>query len=159
MIPFRLKFKHPHEFDAADPMHRHADETLPHRVETDPDFHEQMLTWLVRGAVRWYAAGTPNLVDSAPPILKAAKEAYKTENDALGGWIMDNCTVGPQERVEASVLNFAVKSILGHGVKTAMEKRGFAYKKLTVDGKKVWVYEGVSYSSQAFETENDACNT
>ena len=93
VVAFRLKFKHPHEFDSEDANHRNADESLPRRVETDSDFHEQMLAWLVRGAVRWYGTGTPILVDSAPPVLKAAKEAYKTENDALGGWIMDNCTV------------------------------------------------------------------
>ena len=148
MVPFRLKFKHPQEFDPAEPMHRRADETLPRRVETDPDFHEQMLAWLVRGAVCWYAAGTPNLVDSAPPLLKAAKEAYKTENDALGGWIMDNCSVGPEEKVEASVFNQAVKGVLASGVRAAMERRGFGYKKATLltGGKQVWAYVGVGMS-------------
>ena len=56
---------------------------------------------------------------------------------------MDHCIVGSEEKVEASVFNQAVKNILAHGVKAAMDKRGFGYKKVSVDGKKIWMYVGV----------------
>ena len=58
---------------------------------------------------------------------------------------MEHCTVGDGEKVEASVFNAAVHHLVGHGVKAGMERRGFMRQKATLqDGKRVWVYTGLS---------------
>lgn len=78
---------------------------------------------------------------------KELEEAVDRDS-AFQQFIEKYCRLGPEEKVEASFFNQAVKSVLNHGVKAALDKRGFGYKKLTVvpGGKQVWAYAGLSLS-------------
>ena len=76
---------------------------------------------------------------------RAEEDATMARKDgALRTFIEENCAMGLQERVEARIFNQAVKSIVAYGVKSAMHRLGFEHKKVSIDGKKVWVYPALS---------------
>ncbi len=58
VIPFDLRFKTPEEMDQQDPTHRLMDKTLADKLLTC-ERQEQLLVWLVRGAVAWHRDGLP----------------------------------------------------------------------------------------------------
>lgn len=59
---------------------------------------EQLLVWLVRGAVAWYEAG----LGEQPELLKSALQGYVEENDTLQSFIEDRCEVQPSAKTNAS---------------------------------------------------------
>ncbi len=69
VIPFDLRFKTPEEMDQQDPTHRLMDKTLADKLLTC-ERQEQLLVWLVRGAVAWPAP--------APAKVKAAFRSTRT---------------------------------------------------------------------------------
>lgn len=61
-----------------DPTHRLMDKTLAHKLLTC-ERQEQLLAWLVRGAVAWHWDGLP----LPPARVKAAFQEYKDDNGDL----------------------------------------------------------------------------
>ena len=104
---------------------------------------EQLLVWLVRGAMRFYATG--NRLPPKPQAVREAERGYYAENDLLGQVIEEHCEVGAGLQAEASAFNCLARAKgCGHGVKAAMEKRGFSLRKVSMGGKSTKAYTGVS---------------
>jgi putative DNA primase/helicase len=74
--------------------------------EQDPELTEKLraeypgiLTWIVRGAVDWYANGL-----GTPEAVRSATKSYQSEMDLMGAFIDDRCIVDPQAWALASEL-------------------------------------------------------
>lgn len=110
---------------------------FPH-VPQRPDFeleakleaeHSQILAWMIRGAVDWYANGL-----SRPKAVEDATKAYFEAQDLAGQWIEERCRVrsgalgGPKELFE-SWRQFATENGEQVGTQKALAqvlgKRGF----------------------------------
>lgn len=52
-----------------------------------------ILAWAVRGCLEWQSHGL-----GVPPIVDAATEAYRQENDPIKGFIEERCIVHPEDR-------------------------------------------------------------
>ena len=85
VVPFHMQFKHGEEFDPRNPLHRHADVGLDAFLHAAPRC-EQLLAWMIGGAVDWYAAGRPKLSAQTPEVMREAKRAYVEDNDPLGSF-------------------------------------------------------------------------
>jgi putative DNA primase/helicase len=68
------------------------DARLPEKLQAEAD---GILSWILAGAVRWYAEGL-----GCPPEVAAATAAYRTEMDRIGAFLDEQCITG--ERLEAS---------------------------------------------------------
>ena len=142
VIPFNLKFVKDADYDEADPRQRRADPTLARFLEGDSP-SEQLLAWLVRGAMRFYAAG--NKLPAKPTVVREAERGYYRDNDELGQLIAEICELGAEQHVSVSVFNALARGKgIGRGLKPAMAKRGFHIRKLRLEGKPTDVYTGLS---------------
>ena len=147
VVPFGLKFVKDADFDEGDPKQRRADPTLARFLEGDSP-SEQLLVWLVRGAMRFYAAG--NKLPPKPAAVREAERGYYAENDLLGQVIQEHCDEGVGLHIQASAFNTLARDKgCSHGLKVAMEKRGFKQKTVHVDGKAFRAYVGLAPKSDA----------
>ena len=105
---------------------------------------EQLLNWLVQGAVKWYAEG----LGEQPQAAKDAFNNYFTENDKLGQFL-DNCcekdtdfyvNAGDFKRVFEEQTDVKIKQT---EMIVMMAKRGFRYARATRDGMKTNYYFGL----------------
>ena len=81
IIPFRLQFKAPADFDATNPHHRPMDADLATKLLAPPQ-QSQLLTWLVRGARLWHS--TPDTTfDDKPRAIKDCEGEYIGDTDLL----------------------------------------------------------------------------
>lgn len=99
VVPFEFIFKDPDEFDEENPLHRHIDRGLAEKLLT-PESQQQLLTWLVRGARKWYAEGLP----TPPAKMQIAWKRYVQDNDDLQRYLDQYCEIG--EEFEVSTLHF-----------------------------------------------------
>ena len=107
-------------------------------------------TWLPQQQAAELRASRKRARDSERDAERVRAAAVAAEEQAavdtrLSAWIAEHCTVGDDEKVEASVFNAAVHHIVGTGVKGAIERRGFMYKKvrLVPGERQVWAYMGL----------------
>ena len=141
VIPFNLKFVKDADYDEKDTKQRRADPTLARFLEGENP-SEQLLVWLVRGAMRFYAAG--HKLPPKPPAVRDAERGYYAENDLLGQVVEETCDVGADCIVPAAEFNALARSKnVGRGIKGAMSRRGFSFGQRRIDGKKVEVYCGL----------------
>ena len=140
VVPFRLRFKSDEEFDASDPTHRRKDPALGSFLQSE-DVMEQLLVWLVGGAVDYYAAGRK--LPEKPPAVREAERAYYHENDPIGQLIEEECQIGDDYRVVAADFNARASARGGKKVAAAMLRRGFVSGTLRVDGSVVRFYKGL----------------
>ena len=146
VVPFSLKFVKDADLDDGDPTQRRADPTLARFLEGESP-SEQFLVWLVRGAVRFYAAG--NKLPAKPLAVREAERGYYRENDLLGQIIDDACDVGEHHQVACSVFNELARARgLGRGIKNSLKKRGFPLRKVRLEGKIVDTYSGMRLKDQ-----------
>ena len=141
VVPFSLRFVKDADYDETDSKMRRADPTLARFLEGDSP-SEQMLTWLVRGAVRFYASG--HKLPVKPQAVREAEKGYYQENDILGLFIEANCDVAAELCTPAAAFNAAARAHgAGTGVRNAMKRRGFPAKSVRVDSKVVDSYLGL----------------
>jgi phage/plasmid-associated DNA primase len=109
------------------------------------DCQQQLLTWLVRGAVKWSVSG----LGPQPEIIKNALNNYCSENDKLGQFIEEQCELGRDFRVNAGVFRDAFNQYTNARIQQKdlvemMKKRGFKYVQLrTGNGKRDRIYNGL----------------
>ena len=128
LVPFANSYKHPHQIDEDNPRHKPIDTSLGDKLQ-QPEALEQMLAWLVKGAVSWYQEG----LGKQPLALRSAKDEYYEQFDEVGKFIKEHCEVGPTFAVPTSAFKQAL-SVQGVNksapdIKKTMEKKGFRYKK------------------------------
>ena len=78
------------------------DKTLANKLLTC-ERQEQLLAWLIRGAVAWHRDGLP----PTPARVKPAFHEYKDDNDDLQKYLDESCKVGAG--VEEKTFQFAEK--------------------------------------------------
>ncbi|KAF9357320.1 hypothetical protein BGX26_003925, partial [Mortierella sp. AD094] len=148
VIPFSMIYTTPEDFnrpyDPNNPRHRLRDTNVRRRLLTKCS-QEQLLVWLVQGAVKWYAGGLGKL----PKCMEDAFGAYCEENDKLGEFIEEGCEQSPSHKVNAGEFRIAFNLYLGSNVQQKvlvemMKKRGFQYTvaKDEISGS-VKVYKGL----------------
>ena len=147
-VPFLMQFKRPHDMDPADPTHRPIDPDLADKLTT-PEVLSQLLTWMVKGAVRWYQGGLPQ----PPAKMQAALQEYLEENDTVAKFIKEHCIVGRDHKVETRTFLETFVHTTGQTITTQlmarkMGQRGFKKKQeaRSVPGRPV-VFEGITLAS------------
>jgi len=139
VIPFHNIYTSPTDsarpFDAHNPRHRPRDPELRAKLLT-AFAQEQLLTWLVQGAVNWYREG----LGARPQGVEEAWNLYKGENDRLQIFIDERCEqpsaalqnekefyVNAGEFLKAFNDNRSGTKYLQKELVPMMEKRGFRY--------------------------------
>ena len=145
LLPFRMSFKHPHAMDPTDPSHRPIETGLTGRLLENNETLQQMLTWLVRGAVKWYEAGKK--LPPPPSIMQQAKEEYIEENDLLRQFIQEYCELGRGKEVETTAFKNAFEArtntkVGGKVLASRMQRRGFGKGRRST-GNRERVFEGL----------------
>ena len=145
VVPFNLKFVKDADYDEANPQHRRADPTQARFLEGDSP-SEQLLVWLVRGAIRFYAAG--NKLPPKPQAVRDAERGYYAENDLLGQVIAEECEVRAGLMIPAATFNDLARSKgVGRGIGQAMKRRGFELQGRKIDNVNVKAYVGLALLS------------
>ncbi|GAQ92547.1 hypothetical protein KFL_010450035 [Klebsormidium nitens] len=120
-------------FDPTNPRHQSVDEGLKARMQKNETL-EQFLSWLVRGAVKFYAQGES--IGAVPPSVQANLDTYLALNDKLQQFIDEHCTIDPQLRGNAAAFLKDYKAASGEltisveSLAARMNKKGFVKKKL-----------------------------
>lgn len=148
VIPFDNIYCSPDDprmpYDSCNPRHRLRDSNLRTKLVLD-DCQQQLLTWLVRGAVKWSVSG----LGPQPEIIKNALNNYCSENDKLGQFIEEQCELGPTFHVNARVFRdtftqYTNTRIQQKDLIEMMKKRGFKYiYHRAGDGKNARIYNGL----------------
>jgi len=154
VIPFDLRFKTPEEMDQQDPTHRLMDKTLADKLLTC-ERQEQLLAWLVRGAVAWHRDGLP----PAPARVKAAFQEYKDDNDDLQKYLDESCEVGAGFEVKtvqfAEEFNKNTRKYSQKKVSEMMKKKGFSSKQSINFPNRAMAYQGVRARPQTVFVDYD----
>lgn len=148
VIPFNNIYCSPHDlrmpYDPCNPRHRLRDSNLRRKLMLS-NCQQQLLTWLVRGAVKWSVSG----LGLQPEIIKNALNNYYSENDKLGLFIDEQCELGRDFHVNATLFRVAFNQYANAKIQQKdmvemMNKRGFQYVRLRIgDGKQGRVYNGL----------------
>ena len=90
LIPFEAEFKDRDDFDENDPKHRKKDSK---KFEKLIKSSEELLIWLIKGAIDWYDNG----LEEFPDKIRDATERYKLESDELYNFLHDEdiCELPP----------------------------------------------------------------
>ena len=144
VVPFQLSFKPPEALDHNNPSHRPIDKTLAQRL-TEPECLQQMLTWLVRGAVAWYREGLPTV----PARMSEALNEYLAENDTLQSFLDEDCVKEEGAHVETKTFKAAYESYTGQSVKMQslvgrMRTKGIARAQISHQGSRPVVFKNIT---------------
>jgi P4 family phage/plasmid primase-like protien len=134
-------------YDFRNPRHRIRDNGLRAKLMLDNQ-QEQLLNWLVQGAVKWYKEG----LGEQPQAAKNAFNDYFTENDRLGQFLDNYCEKGSELHVNASEFKRAFdEQNVGTKIQQTeliamMAKRGFRHTRARRDGVNTNYYMGLKLS-------------
>ena len=145
VVPFRVQFKHGAEYDSGNPLHRPADLELANFLHGEQRC-SQLLTWMVRGAVDWYASGCPKLAARTPAIMKVAKSAYVEENDPLGAFISDHCILDQGCYILETDFTARAPHVPG-GIRPMMQRKQLERKRVNIDHARKWVWWGLKWAT------------
>ena len=143
IVPFTNIYTSPdsksNPYDSTNPSHRLRDDTVVQRL-TAKEGQQQLLTWLVEGAKQWYEKGLGKMSEQ----ISRAFDDYRSENDLLGAFIAEQCTVDVKMSVNAAAFLQAYNTFSGvplkqKAMKELMLKKGFKYA--TTGG----VYKGITF--------------
>ena len=142
-VPFVNKYMGKARFDPSNPSHRRMDPSLVAKL-TCKNGKEQLLVWLVKGAVNWYREG----LGVPPAALQASTQEYIADNDAVGGFIRDHCIVDSKSSVGVTEFREAYNAasdtpLDSKRLKKKMQIRGFVYKQVKTCGEVKRIYQGV----------------
>ncbi len=149
-VPFVNQYKSADKFDSTDPTHRHGDLGLKDRMVSQPVL-EQLLVWLVKGAMDWYRRGG---LGPRPPLLDAAMKEYIAENDILGQFISQFCVRKRDHKVETKAFKQQYESAMeicvsSQALAKSMRARGFDRKQIRTDAGKPWYFVGITTQDDA----------
>ncbi|KAF9343086.1 hypothetical protein BGX26_006286 [Mortierella sp. AD094] len=111
------------------------------------DAQEQLLVWLVRGAVAWYK--NRDLI-TRPPVMLAAYHAYSNENDKLQHFIETYCETDESYYVNAGEFRRRFNKTMGTEERQTdlinpVAKKGFKYCSPKIDHKSQKIYRGLRF--------------
>ncbi|KAK9830782.1 hypothetical protein WJX74_006990 [Apatococcus lobatus] len=148
IVPFNNIYTTPEDetrpYDPSNPHHRLKDNNLAAKLST-PALQQQLLTWLVEGAVQWYKSG----LGEQPELLRQSRRRHIEENDKLSSFIQEHCTMAVDQHVTLTEFRQAYISDTGHTIKQedlkkAMNNRNFPFAKIKRNGQTLRVYKGLS---------------
>jgi putative DNA primase/helicase len=113
LVPFSLSFVD----DPKQPYERKRDVKLLHKLRAEAP---GILAWLVRGCLLWREQGL-----NPPAIVKEATKHYRDEEDIIGSFIKERCTLEPHAEVQAGKLYEAYKSWAEHAGLHAFNQKQF----------------------------------
>ncbi|KAF9154127.1 hypothetical protein BGX21_004762 [Mortierella sp. AD011] len=132
VIPFTNIYTTPEDssrpYNPLNPRHRLRDPNVRKKLLTKYS-QEQLLVWLVQGAVKWYAGEG---LGKVPQCMQDAFSAYCLENDKLQEFIEDCCEVSPNYNINAGFFREEFMKYIGRKIQQKdlidmMKKRGFDY--------------------------------
>eukprot|EP00891_Asterochloris_glomerata_P005824 jgi/Astpho2/5824/fgenesh1_pg.00080_%23_73_t len=135
-------------YNPNNPRHRLKDPKLSKKLST-PDAQQQLLTWLVRGAMEWYKKG----LGTQPLLMQECLKKYIADNDTLQQFIDECCEIKEGARVNAAAfkaeyMQVSNKKVSQKELQEAMAKRGFPFRNMNVAaGRKEKVYVGLQCTS------------
>ena len=97
LIPFKISFLD----EPTAPNERKADPELPAKLRAEAS---GILAWLVRGCLCWQKEGL-----KPPQAVKSATKAYQEDEDLIGQFLSEKCTLGLDLQVQAGTLYAAYK--------------------------------------------------
>ncbi|MBI1296686.1 hypothetical protein GC175_17155 [bacterium] len=124
----------------------HEDKTLKERMKK-PENLSSVLTWMVQGAIQWYAKGL-----SVPDSMKQTVERHRTDLDYLAQWLEDNTTSAPLKFTSSRDLYQDYKEwCLENGVtpkairtfSLEIQSKGFEWTRGYVEGKQARGFAGI----------------
>ncbi|KAF9272994.1 hypothetical protein BGZ68_001932 [Mortierella alpina] len=148
VVPFNNIYTSPDDpkrpYNSNNPHHRMRDPEMKARLLKE-NVREQLLIWLVRGAVAWYK--DKDLSRQPPAVLQAYK-AYNDENDKLQLFIDEYCEIDNLSHVNASKFRDAYcksmqVSVLQTKLKDQMAEKGYKHAVPRINGKQEKVYSGL----------------
>jgi putative DNA primase/helicase len=114
LIPFSVRFVD--QPQKSNEFQRDAD--LKNKLKTEAP---GILAWLVRGCLSWQKDGL-----ASPEIVRTATQEYRSEEDTLGQFLEDCCTIYPDAKVRSGEVYEAYKKWCGEsGIKNAMTLTAF----------------------------------
>jgi P4 family phage/plasmid primase-like protien len=108
-LPFEREFV---EKPKPNTNERLIDYQLSEKIES-PKWRKQMLAWLVRGSMAWYARGSLPLVEKLPQKMQDALKGYVEANDHLENFIADHCVKGKKWATHVDLLKQAFENYTG----------------------------------------------
>lgn len=99
---------------------RLVDYDLKDKIKT-PEWRKQMLAWLVRGSMAWYARGSLPAVEDLPKAMQAALERYVQANDHFNNFVVDHCIIDEGESAHVDVLKQAYENYVGRRDRSKFE--------------------------------------
>ena len=105
VVPFNMLFMTAEKVDYENPQHRLMDKQLKDKLVTT-ECQQQLLTWLVKGAVAWHKDGLPLLPDK----MKGAMQSYVADNDPLQDFLSADCELGADYEIMTTVFHAKFKS-------------------------------------------------
>ncbi|GAQ93678.1 hypothetical protein KFL_018060010, partial [Klebsormidium nitens] len=91
---------------------RLIDPDLAEKIKS-PEWKKQMLAWLVRGSMAWYARGSLPLVEKLPQDMQKALEGYVEANDHFNNFVADHCILDERKACHVDVLKQAYENYIG----------------------------------------------
>ena len=155
MVPFVNVYTGPADrvpYDPSNPHHRLQDPDLRQKLMTEAN-KEQLLVWVVRGAVEWYQIGLGEQFE----LLKNALQGYIHDNDVLHQFITEQCLVRQDGYVSvaefrASCMSHTGRSVSSKVLQEMMMKRHFCTKVIKIQGKSARVLHGLSWNDATGST-------
>ena len=141
--------------EAPTPFRRQIDNSLKARMSAN---YAGALTWLVQGAVAWYAEG--HLRKNTPAKVTEFSREYFKDQDRLAQFMDECCELGPDKHVPTmqflNAFNDWASESDGGGRMTdktmsaAMSLKGFAKTQMRVGGMRAMHYQGIGVGLSAF---------
>lgn len=96
LLPFPYTYRKPGEL-LSSKWDREGDPTLRDRCKNDPDIAAAALTWLVEGAVSWYAGD--KVMPQLPSVIEEATRGWRVESDSVLAFIDDRLIFDPNAHI------------------------------------------------------------
>ena len=125
-------------YDSANPHHRLRDNDLEAKLSSQ-EGQEQLLSWLVRGAVAWYQRG----LGAMPEAVGQAFDSFHQENDTLTSFIRDSCILDKDATVNAKQFLDAYNTVAEPRIKQGALKEMMAKRRIDYSTKR-GAYKGIS---------------
>ena len=116
-VRFDAKFKGEESFDPTNRTHRRKVEDIEERFAQE-DARNQLLTWLVKGAVLFHSYGSFNRVPQ-PAAVEEATDNFITENDAMADFLAQCDFADPTAFSSIGDIHDAFTALIGQPIQRA----------------------------------------
>ena len=116
-VRFEAKFKGEGSFDPTNRTHRRKVEDIEERFAQD-EARAQLLTWLVKGAVRFHSYGSFNRVPQ-PAAVEEATDDFIAENDFMADFLAQCDVADPAAFSSINDIHDTFKSLMGQSISRA----------------------------------------